>query len=171
MPARSEARTGMSVTSVEKDFDRLTLTLTADFAAPVDRVWQLWADPRQLERWWGPPTYPATVEEHDLTPGGSVTYFMTGPEGDKSRGWWRITSVDPPTSLDFTDGWAGPDGQPVTGAPVSTVHMRLTEHGGGTRMMLRSAFESLEQMDEALKMGAAEGLRQTVGQMDALLAA
>jgi uncharacterized protein YndB with AHSA1/START domain len=51
----------MSVTSIEKDYDRLTLTLVADFDAPIERVWQLWADPRQLERWWGPPSHRATA--------------------------------------------------------------------------------------------------------------
>lgn len=58
----------MSVTSVAKDLDNLTLTLVADFDAPAERVWQLWDDPRKLERWWGPPTHPATVERHDLAP-------------------------------------------------------------------------------------------------------
>ena len=37
----------MSVTSVDKDFDSLTLTLVADFDAPIERVWQLWADPAE----------------------------------------------------------------------------------------------------------------------------
>src|SRR5659263_474246 len=55
--------------------------------------------PDQLERWWGPPTYPATVVEHDLTPGGHVTYFMTGPEGERFHGWCRVLEVDPPLSL------------------------------------------------------------------------
>ena len=159
----------MSVTSIDKDFDSLTLTLVADFDAPTARVWQLWADPRQLERWWGPPSHPATVEEHDLTPGGDVTYFMTGPEGEKYRGWWRVTSVDPPKSLEFTDGFADQDGTPVADMPTTTVHMRLTEHGGGTRMELRSVFDSREQMEQLVNMGAVEGLQQAVGQMDALL--
>ena len=160
----------MSVTSVDKDFDNLTLTLVADFDAPIERVWQLWADPRQLERWWGPPTYPATVEQHDLTPGGEVTYFMTGPEGEKHRGWWRVTSVDPPTSLEFTDGFADQDGTPIADMPITTVHMQLTEHDGGTRMELRSTFDSREQMEQLIDMGTAEGLQEAVGQMDALLA-
>jgi len=88
----------MSVTSVDKDLDNLTLTLVADFDTSAERVWELWADPRLLERWWGPPSYPATVVEHDLTPGGNVTYFMTGPDGDKYCGWWRVQRVDPPKS-------------------------------------------------------------------------
>lgn len=160
----------MSVTSVDKDLENLSLTLVADFEAPPERVWQLWADPRQLERWWGPPTHPATVEEHDLAPGGGVTYFMTGPDGEQYRGWWRIVSVDAPKALSFTDGFANEDGTPVADMPTSTVWMELTEHDGGTRMTLRSTFDSLEDMEQLLSMGAAEGLQQSVDQMDALLA-
>jgi uncharacterized protein YndB with AHSA1/START domain len=160
----------MSITSVDKDFDNLTVTLLADFDAPIERVWELWADPRLLERWWGPPTYPAIVEQHDLTPGGEVTYYMTGPEGEKHRGWWRVTSVDPPRSLVFTDGFADQDGTPITDMPISTVRMQLTEHEGRTRMELRSTFESREQMQQWIETGTAEGLQQAVGQMDALLA-
>ena len=160
----------MSVISVEKDFDSLSLILVAEFGAPIERVWQLWADPRQLERWWRPPSHPATVEKHDLTPGGEVTYFMTGPAGEKSRGWWRVTSVDPPKSLAFTDGFADQDGTPITAMPTTTVQMQLTEHDGGTRMQLRSVFGSREHMERLDRMGAIEVFQQTVGQMDALLA-
>lgn len=160
----------MSVTSVDKDFDSLTLTLVADFDAPAERVWQLWADPRQMERWWGPPTYPAIVEQHDLTPGGAVTYFMTSPEGEKYRGWWRVTSVNPPKSLEFTDGFANQDGTPNAEMPTTTVRMQLTERDSGTRMELRSVFNSREEMEQLVNMGAVEGLQQSVGQMDALLA-
>ena len=160
----------MSITSVVKDLDRLTLTLVADFDAPIERVWQLWADPRQLERWWGPPSHPATVEDHDLTPGGAVTYFMTGPEGQRYRGWWRVASVNPPKFLEFTDGFADQDGTPIADMPTTTVQMQLTEQDGGTRMQLRSAFDSRDQMEQLMRMGMTEGLQQAVGQMDALLA-
>ena len=160
----------MSVTRVDKDVDNLTLTLVADFDAPIERVWQLWADPRQLERWWGPPSHPATVEKHDLTPGGEVTYFMTAPDGETSRAWWRITSADPPRSLEFTDGVADQDGKPIAATPTTAVQVQLTEHDGGTRMEVRSIFDSREHMAQLDSMGAIEVFQQTVGQMDALLA-
>ena len=41
----------MTVTAVRKDPQALTMTIDAEFDAPPERVWQLWADPRQLERW------------------------------------------------------------------------------------------------------------------------
>jgi uncharacterized protein YndB with AHSA1/START domain len=160
----------MSITSVDTDLDNLTLTLIADFDAPIDRVWELWSDPRKLERWWGPPSYPATFEKHDLTPGGEATYLMTGPEGDTSRGMWRVTAVEPPTSLEFTDAFADTDGKPIPDLPGSKVTIRLTERDGGTRMEMRSKFESREDMEKLVNMGMVEGLRQAVSQMDALLA-
>lgn len=159
----------MSVISVEKDFDSLSLILVAHFDAPIERVWQLWADPRQLERWWGPPTHPATLEKHDLVAGGQVAYFMTGPEGEKSRGWWRVTSVDAPRALEFTDGFANRDGTPNADMPTTAVRMRLAEHEGGTRMELRFGFESSEHMERLERWGAFDVFPQSVAQMDALL--
>ncbi|WP_442913953.1 SRPBCC family protein [Kribbella sp. NBC_00482] len=158
------------MTSVDKDLDALTLTLIADFDAPAERVWDLWADPRKLERWWGPPTHPATMVDHDLTPGGAVTYYMTSPEGEKYHGRWNITAVDVPTSLEFIDAFADSDGKPVDNMPASTTQMQLSSHDGKTRMELRAVFDSREQMDQLLGMGMDEGLKLAVGQMDALLA-
>ncbi len=160
----------MSVTSVDKDYDKLTLTLVADFDASIDQVWELWADPRKLERWWGPPTYPATFEKHELTPGGEAAYFMTGPDGDQPHGWWRIESVDAPASLEFTDGFAHEDGSPNEEMPTMRVQVQLTERDGGTRMEMRSTFASREDMDRLVEMGMPEGIHEAAGQMDAVLA-
>ena len=60
----------MTVTDVVRDRANRTLTLSPSTPPPPAQVWQLWADPRLLERWWGPPSHPATVVEHDLRPGG-----------------------------------------------------------------------------------------------------
>ena len=159
----------MSITSVNTDYDNLTITLIADFDAAIERVWDLWSDPRKLERWWGPPTDPATFETHDLTPGGEATYVMTGPER-ATRGAWRVTAVDPPASLEFADAFADTDGKPIADMPVTTVSVRLTERGGGTRMEMHLMFESREDMEKLMGTGIVEGLRQAVGQIDGLLA-
>jgi uncharacterized protein YndB with AHSA1/START domain len=161
----------MTVTSVRKDHDTLTMTVTAEFDAPVGRVWHLWENPRQLERWWGPPTYPATVVEHDLTPGGRVTYFMTGPEGDQPRGWGRILEVEPPTRLVFEDGFADDAGEPDPTMPTMTILVTLTEEPAGrTTVAIRTTFPSLESMEQLSAMGMEEGMMAAMGQMDALVA-
>lgn len=160
----------MTVTQVDKDVDTPSLTIHAEFDAPVEEVWQLWADPRKLERWWGPPTWPATVVTHELRPGGEVTYYMTGPEGETSRGWWRFTSVEPPTALAFIDRFADEHGRPLPDGPTTEIDVRLEPRGDvGTRMRIRSVYPSLEYLEEIEAMGAVEAFTQCVGQMDAVL--
>jgi uncharacterized protein YndB with AHSA1/START domain len=160
----------LSITSVHTDHDRLTVTVIADFHAPIDQVWDLWSDPRKLERWWGPPDYPATFKQHDLLPGGEVTYFMTGPEGDQFGGMWQVTAVDPPTSLQFVASFADAEGTPIADMPVSRVKVRLTERESGTRMTMHSKFESREDLEKWLSTGTREGQQQAIGQIDVLLA-
>jgi uncharacterized protein YndB with AHSA1/START domain len=161
----------MTVTAVRKDAQARTLTLEAEFEASSERVWQLWADPRQLERWWGPPTYPATFDFDDLRPGGEIYYHMTGPEGDQPRGYWIVDVVEPPHRLVFRDGFANEDGTPNTELGTATVQVAIQDVGGGkTRMSIEHEFPTLQVMEQVLAMGMEEGLTQAVGQIDAILA-
>lgn len=161
----------MTLTAVRKDPAALSMTVTAEFDASPERVWQLWADPRQLERWWGPPTYPATFTRHDLAPGSRVEYHMTGPDGDQSRGFWDIVEADKPRSLVFRDGFANDDGTPNPDLPGTESRVTIEEIGDGrTRMSIDSIFPSREAMEKLLAMGMEEGLKQAVGQIDAILA-
>ncbi|BDZ47209.1 hypothetical protein GCM10025866_31180 [Naasia aerilata] len=169
-PARPTERLAMPVTAVEKDLDALTLTIVADFAASPERVWEAYTDPRQLERFWGPPTYPATFTRHDVAPGGRSTYAMTGPEGDSHGGYWEWTAVEAPRSFEVVDGFLGDDGAPNTELP--TVRMRFDFAGtaGGTRVTTTSFFGSLEQLEQLVAMGMEEGTKQAMAQIDDVLA-
>ena len=160
----------MTVTAVHKDANALTMTLTAEFDASPARVWELWADPRQLERWWGPPTYPATFTAHDLAPGGHMEYHMTGPTGDQPRGFWDVLEADPPRRLVFRDGFANDDGTPnldyarnegrVTIEPIDAQR---------SRMSIEFQYASTKAMEQYLALGMQEGLTGAVGQIDAIL--
>jgi uncharacterized protein YndB with AHSA1/START domain len=158
----------MTVTAVRKDPQRLALTVEAEFDASVERIWQLWADPRKLERWWGPPTYPATFTQHDLAPGSRVEYHMTGPAGDQPHGYWDVLEVAPPHRILFRDSCANADGTPN---PENTIRVDIQQVAPGrARMSIESVFPSIEAMERALANGTDEGLRQAVGQIDAILA-
>ena len=130
----------------------------------------MWEDPRKLERWWGPPTFPATFTRHDVVVGGESRYFMTGPTGETPRGWWRIDSIDKPHRLEFANGLAGEDGEPVPGIEPMAENVTFEQlDGSSTPMTVLTHFVSLEQMKTVLAMGMEEGMRQAVGQIDALL--
>ena len=135
-------------------------------------MWQLWADPRQLERWWGPPTYPATFTKHDLAPGSRVEYHMTGPEGDQPKGYWDILEVDAAASARRAR-WlrATTTARRTTEMPTGEMQVTIEEIGDGrTRMSINNFFPSTEAMEQLLAMGQEEGMTQAVGQIDAILA-
>ena len=163
----------MPVTTVTKDPVALTMTVTAEFAATPERVWQLWADPRQLERWWGPPSYPATFIRLDLAPGGKAVYYMTGPDGQKTpHSSWNIVATDPPKSIVLRDQFADEAGTPDPDFPIIGMHVAIDDIGGGmTRMSIHNEFPNAEALDKMLAMGMEEGMTQAVGQIDAMLAA
>jgi uncharacterized protein YndB with AHSA1/START domain len=161
----------MTVTAVRKDPDALTMTLTTEFDATPARVWQLWSDPRQLERWWGPPSYPATFTKHDLRPGGHVEYHMTGPTGDQPHSFWDVVEADPPRRLVYIEGFAHPDGTPDEAFERNEGHVTIEPiEAGRTRMSIESRFASPEAMQKMLGMGMEEGFTQALGQIDAILA-
>ena len=161
----------MPIVRVDKDLDNHTMTVVAEYDAPVERVWQLYADPRQLERFWGPPTWPATVVDHDLSSGGRVTYFMTGPGGQKSVGYWDVLEVDAPRRFVVEDGFADDTGQPNRNMPTTRMELELDARGdAGTTMTVVSTFASTAAMKQMLEMGMEDGMRQAMGQIDAILA-
>lgn len=160
----------MPVTDITKDVDTRTLTITAEFAAPVERVWALYADPRQLEKVWGPPEFPATFVDHRLEPGTRSTYYMTSPEGEKFAGYWDITGVEQPERFTFRDGFATADLQPNPDLPVSENSYAFEGTDGGTRAVFTSAYASAEAMQQVLDMGMEEGARSAIDQIDAFLA-
>jgi len=160
----------MPVVSVTKDEHALTLTLVAEYDVSPARVWQLWSDPRQLERWWGPPTWPATFEQHDFAVGGESTYYMTGPDGEKARGWWRFTAIDEPKSLELEDGFSDDTGAPNPDMPTMRMRVDIEETGSGSRMTVTTYYRDTEEMAQLVEMGMVEGFTEATGQIDAILA-
>ncbi|RRQ25736.1 SRPBCC domain-containing protein [Rhodococcus sp. Eu-32] len=159
----------MTVISTDKSVQDLNFTIVAEFDATVERVWRIWEDPRKLERWWGPPTWPATFEQLDFVEGGKAHYYMTGPDGDKARGWWRITSIDAPRRLAFDDGFADDNWDPIENLGVTKMTVALEKKDGRTRMTTVSTFENTDQMQKLIEMGMEEGMGLAMGQIDAIL--
>lgn len=160
----------MPITSVEKDLDQLTITIVADFAAPRTRLWDAYADPRQIERFWGPPSYPATFLRHDAAAGGRSVYKMTGREGDEHYGCWEWTDVNAPDSFDVIDWFADETGAPNTDLPSMRISFAFDETDDGSRLTTVSRFDSLEQLQQLLDMQMLEGTKEAMSQIDGVLA-
>jgi uncharacterized protein YndB with AHSA1/START domain len=159
----------MPITSVHKDPQALTMTVAAEFPAPLQRLWDAYADPRQLEKFWGPPTYPATFTRHDMFVGGRSAYAMVGPEGDVSRGYWEFLDVKEPHSFEVRDGFCHADGTPNAELPSMRLTFDFEATNSGSRLTTTTFFNSVEELEQLLNMGMEEGMRLAMGQIDAVL--
>jgi uncharacterized protein YndB with AHSA1/START domain len=160
----------MPLTNVVRDTAAQTVTFTAEFDAPVERAWQLYADPRQLEQWWNPPGFPLTITDHDLSVGGFVRARVIAPDGQKIEAYWRVSAVDAPRGMEWEDGFLDDHGEPNPAIPPTTMRLTLAERtGGGTVMTIVVGFLSAEAMQEYLEMDIEEQMRVTFAQADALL--
>ena len=160
----------MSVTSVQSDPGNLTLTVTAEFDAAPERVWQLWADPRQFERWWGAPGYPAKTTAFDMRQGGKVEYHLSGPDGDTPNNVWEILEAEHPRLLVLRDAIVDDNDVPVDEGPSTFTVTFEPIAEGRTRMSIESKFPSAAALKLALEMDMDKGLAWAVGQMETILA-
>lgn len=160
----------MPIKDVRSDPEALTLTVEGEYPVSVERLWEVFADPRQLERFWGPVEWPATFTRHDMVPGGRSAYYMTGPDGTKAHGWWRFLSVDPCSSFEVEDGFADEQGSPDESMP--TLRMVFTFHATpmGSGFTGVTTFPSLAAMDQLVAMGMLEGTRSALTQLDDVVA-
>lgn len=160
----------MPVTSVTKDPHTLTMTVIADFPVPVERLWEAYADPRQIEKFWGPVEWPATFLRHDMTRGGRSHYVMTGPSGERSSGFWEFESVDPGRSFVVVDGFANADGTPNETMPQMRMTFTFESTPTGSRLTDVTTFPSVTAMEQVISMGMEEGMRSAMSQIDAVVA-
>jgi uncharacterized protein YndB with AHSA1/START domain len=160
----------MSVTNVVKDPENFMLIVTAEYPVPVERAWQLVSDPRQFEQWWGPPTYPATFVDFDLVVRGVLTYYMTSPEGERFPGVMNVDEVEAPTRLAVTHVFTDEAWAELPDRPTVSIIFDFAPSATGTIFTVTNAYGSLEVMEQMQAMGQEEGLKQAMGQIDAIVA-
>jgi uncharacterized protein YndB with AHSA1/START domain len=160
----------MPITSIEKDLDALTMTVTADFGAPRERLWEAYVDPRQIEKFWGPVEWPATFTRHDVFVGGRSAYFMTGPDGERSAGFWEFLAVDEGKFFEVRDGFADDAGAENTAMPSMRMTFSFEDTDSGSRLVTTTWFGSLDELEQLLDMGMEEGMSSAMGQIDRVLA-
>lgn len=156
-------------------------SIRRDFDAPRDLVFKVWTVPTLLARWWGPTGFTNPVCELDPRPGGAYRIVMRDPEGIEYpvKGVYR--EVVEPERLVMTDIW---DEHPAEwhavlrslregGAELSQEALNTVtfeDLGDGTRLTLRTLFESGAVRDAMVKMGMENGWSESFARLDELLA-
>jgi uncharacterized protein YndB with AHSA1/START domain len=160
----------MPITSITSDPKALTLTVVADYPVTLERLWEAYSDPRQIEKFWGPVEWPATFTRHDMAVGGESHYEMRGPNGEKSRGFWRYLALEPLRFFEVEDGFVKPDGSKNDSMPTMRMRFSFEKTSTGSRFISTTQFPSLEAMEQLVQMGMMEGMKSAMGQIDDVLA-
>ncbi len=118
--------------------DGFDLELTRLFDAPREAVYQAFVDADQISRWYGPPGFPVPRETVEIDPrvGGRLRLAMVNEDdpGIRSALDARFTEIVENEVLACTQVW---DGVPGAGTWTNQLRVELSDHEGGTRLVLR----------------------------------
>jgi uncharacterized protein YndB with AHSA1/START domain len=165
-----QARTGEALmkneTTVERASDR-ELVVTRSFNGPARIVFDAWTKPELLKRWWTPTSCGVSLFacEVDLRVGGTYRFVFGRNPMDPEVFSGRYTEVDPPTRLVFTQIY-----ERMRSVGEAIVTATFEEIDGKTCLTLHQLFPSKEALDGALVSGMERGMRETLDQLDELVA-
>lgn len=151
------------------DKEAKTVTITAEFDAPRDLVWDAYTKPELLDQWWAPKPWISRTKVLEFKEGGRRFYAMVSPDGSMEK--WSVqkyTSITPKTNFKLFNAFS--DENENLELPGSDWDLSFDEHDGKTTVTVSIYNESLERMEQILAMGFKEGFTMTLGQLRELLA-
>jgi len=148
------------------DTDGQDLVFERIFDAPRELVWKVMTDPARVTNWWGPHGYTTTVVEMDVRPGGRWRWInhTTGGEDAPFKG--EYLEVEPPERLVQTEIFDVPGFDDR--AAVNT--LTLEDLGGRTKLVARSRFPSVKDLEGALVTGMIGGALDTYDRLSVEIA-
>ena len=151
------------------DKETKTVSITAEFDAKRDLVWDAYTKPELLDQWWAPKPLASRTKVMEFREGGRRFYAMVSPEGDE-LGWavQKYTSITPKTNFKFFNAFADKDENPEL--PGSDWDLNFSEQGGKTKVSISIYNESLERLERMIEMGFVEGAKAQLKNLDELLA-
>jgi uncharacterized protein YndB with AHSA1/START domain len=113
------------------------------FNAPRNVVYRSWAEPDELQKWFGPKDVSIFYSKGEVKPGGTYHYAMRTPDGQEMWGRWVFREIVPPERLVWVNSFSDKDGgvtrHPM--APTWPAEMLTTvtfdDEGGKTRVTVR----------------------------------
>ncbi len=145
-----------------------TVTITKEFDAGRDLVWDAYTKPELLDQWWAPKPFTSRTKVMDFKEGGRRFYAMVSPEGDERWVLQQFTSITPKTNFKLFNAFA--DADEIPQLPGSDWDLTFTESGGKTTVHVSIYNESLERLERMVEMGFREGAMAQLQNLEELLA-
>ncbi|HMQ03807.1 MAG TPA: SRPBCC domain-containing protein [Pyrinomonadaceae bacterium] len=145
-----------------------TVTITAEFDAGRDLVWDAYTKVDLLDQWWAPKPFISKTKVMEFKVGGRRFYAMIGPDGFEKWSVQKYTSITPKTNFKLFNAFS--DENENLELPGSDWDLTFDGNGGRTTVTISIYNESLDRMERLIAMGFKEGITMTLGQLNELLA-
>ncbi len=152
----------MGTTRITADPGLPFIDMERDFAAPRELLYRAHTDPELLIRWLGPNKYRMTVDRFDVRDGGTWRYVHADDEHE--HGFHGVFHGAP--SMDGIVQTFEYEGYP---GHVSLERLTFEDVPGGTRIQIRSVFQSVEDRDGMIESGMETGLNEGYARLDDLV--
>jgi len=145
-----------------------TVTITAEFDAERDLVWDAYTKAELLDKWWAPKPFSSRTTVMDFREGGRRFYAMVSPEGDERWVLQTFKTITPKTNFTLFNAFAEADETPHL--PGSDWDFNFSETAGKTTVHVSIYNESLERLEKMVEMGFKEGTAAQLENLTDLLA-
>ncbi len=145
-----------------------TVTITKEFAAEPELVWDAYTKAELLDQWWAPKPYSSRTKVMDFRVGGRRFYAMVSPEGVERWVLQKYSSITPKTNFKLFNTFADADENPDL--PGSDWNFDFIDQNGSTTVHISIYNESLERLERMIEMGFQEGMMAQIDNLEELLA-
>ncbi|ANE50824.1 SRPBCC family protein [Flavisolibacter tropicus] len=146
-----------------------TVTVTREFAASRDLVWDAWTKPELLDQWWAPRPYRNKTKKMDFRVGGYWLYAMISPENETHWCKADYQKIEDQVSYSCLDAFCDEEGNINVAFPRSQWNNRFSDNGDNTTVAITVQYNSLEDLEKVIQMGFKEGFTMGLNQLDELL--
>jgi uncharacterized protein YndB with AHSA1/START domain len=150
------------------DKETKTVSITAEFDAKRDLVWDAYTKPELLDQWWAPKPWASRTKAMEFREGGRRFYAMVSPEGDERWAVQKYTSITPKTNFKLFNAFADKDEN--LELPGSDWDLNFSEQSGKTKVSISIYNESLERLERMIEFGVREGTLMQLNNLEELLA-
>lgn len=154
-----------NLTTLELDGDR-ALTIKRRFNAPPPVVFEAWTRADFVRRWWAPASHGVVLStcEADVRVGGRYRYVMR-KGADEIAFSGEYLDISRPHRLVYTQVF-----EPMADSGSVTVTVTFTEQNGATELVAHENYPSAKVREIVLASGMEHGMRETMEQLEDLLA-
>ena len=146
-----------------------TVTITKEFAAELDLVWDAYTNAELLDQWWAPKPFASRTKVMDFEVGGRRFYAMVSPEGAERWIVQKYTEISPKTNFKMFNAFA--DADENLELPGSDWDLNFSEQGDMTKVSISIYNESLERLERIIADGGFRtGTEMQLNNLEELLA-